>query len=171
MFGILALLFIIVPIIEIYVLVQVADGLGWLNSLGLIVVLSVLGAWLVKQQGFGILRRMNEQIADHKMPSNELVDGGLVLFAGALMLTPGFVTDAVGFFLLLPPTRALVRPPLVRRLKSRVVASPAGQSPIGQWWFTRGGGAGPGGSGPHGSGPVYDVPSSPTDPTDGPVDG
>lgn len=166
MFPILVVLFIVLPIIEIYVLVQVADGLGWFNSLALIVFLSVLGAWLVKRQGFEILRRMGAQIADQKMPSNELVDGGLVLFAGALMLTPGFVTDAVGFFCLLPPTRALIRPPLVKRLQVRMEASPAGQSPVGRWYFGRGAG-GSGGAGPFGAGrrgPVYDVPSEPGQP-------
>ncbi len=126
MFRFLLLAFIVVPIVEIYVLAQVADSIGWLNGLALILLISFAGAYLVRKQGFEILRRLQAQIAQGNMPNNELVDGGLVLFAGALLLTPGFVTDAIGFFCLFPPTRALIRPPLVTRMKNRVHVQTSG---------------------------------------------
>lgn len=148
MFRFLLLSFIVVPIVEIYVLAQVADSLGWLNGIALILLISFAGAFLVRRQGFEILRRLQAQIAQGNMPNNELVDGGLVLFAGALLLTPGFVTDAIGFFCLMPPTRALIRPPLVARMKTQVRVQTSG--------FFGGAGGSFGGFGRRG-GPVYDA--------------
>ncbi len=148
MFRFLLLSFIVVPIVEIYVLAQVADSLGWLNGIALILFISFAGAFLVRRQGFEILRRLQTQIAQGNMPNNELVDGGLVLFAGALLLTPGFVTDAIGFFCLLPPTRALIRPPLVARMKKQVHVQTSG-------FF--GGAADPFAGFGRRSGPVYDT--------------
>jgi len=114
-FGLLVLLFLVVPIIELYLIVQVASGIGVLETLGLLV-----GAWLVRAQGLGVLARIHGQLAQGKVPGTELVDGLLVLFAGALMLTPGFMTDALGLLLLIPPTRAIIRTVLVHRFRNRV---------------------------------------------------
>jgi UPF0716 protein FxsA len=116
---VLALLFLIIPIAELYVLVQVAGSIGVLNSLGLLVLISVGGAWLAKWAGLGVLRRLQATVAAGKVPSAELVDGFLVLLAAALMLTPGFLTDALALVLLLPPTRAVVRGALIRRFRQR----------------------------------------------------
>jgi len=93
-----------------------------LNTIGLLVLVSVVGAWLVRREGLDILRRAQEEAAQGRIPGREIVDGLLVLGAGALMLTPGFVTDAVGLALLFPPTRALVRAMATRRL-TRSMAS------------------------------------------------
>ncbi len=127
MFGIILIAFLVVPLVELYVIIQVAGGLGVLETIGLLVLVSIVGAWLVRVQGVGVLRRIRGQLARGVMPGTELVDGALVLFAGALMLTPGFVTDAVGLLLLLPPTRLPIRALLVRRFRSRVqvVSGPA----------------------------------------------
>ncbi len=129
MFLLIAFLFLVVPIVELYVIVQVAGGIGVLETIGLLIVVSIVGAWLVRREGMGVLRKTQEQLAQGNMPAKQLVDGALILFAGALMLTPGFVTDGVGVFLLVPPTRILVRNALMRRFKSRVTV--AGGFPMG----------------------------------------
>src|SRR5207237_3369238 len=90
--------------------------LGVLDTLVLLVVISMAGAWLVKREGIGVLRRIREQSRAGVVPGKELVDGGLILLAGALMLTPGFITDAVGLLLLLPPVRAGLRAVVRRRM-------------------------------------------------------
>ncbi|MED5393075.1 MAG: FxsA family protein [Actinomycetota bacterium] len=122
MLFILFLVFVVTPIVELAVIVQVAGSTGVLNTIGLLVLVSVVGAWLVRREGLGILRRAQREAAAGRIPGREMIDGMLVLGAGALMLTPGFVTDAVGLALLFPPTRALVRAVVTRRL-TRSVAS------------------------------------------------
>ena len=122
MLLILFLVFVVTPIVELAVIVQVAGSTGVLNTIGLLVLVSVVGAWLVRREGLDILRRAQEEAAQGRIPGREIVDGLLVLGAGALMLTPGFVTDAVGLALLFPPTRALVRAMATRRL-TRSMAS------------------------------------------------
>jgi UPF0716 protein FxsA len=117
MLGPLALLFLVVPLAELYVLIQVSHHVGVGTSLVLLVLVSVVGAWLTKHAGLGVLRRLQLTVRQGRVPSNELVDGFLVLFAGALLLTPGFLTDALALVLLAPPTRAAVRGLLIRRLK------------------------------------------------------
>lgn len=86
--------------------------------LGLILV-SVAGAWLVKREGLGVLRRAQEHVRNGQVPGQELVDGVLILFAGALLLTPGFLTDLIGILLLVPPVRALLRATASARLAKR----------------------------------------------------
>ena len=103
----LGLVFIVGPIVELYVIIQVAQVIGGWETVALLIVESILGAWLMKRQGRGVLARIQSSLDAGRMPTKELVDGGLILFAGALMLTPGFVTDILGFVLLVPPTRAL----------------------------------------------------------------
>ena len=131
MLGLLALLFLVVPIAELYVIVQVASGIGVPETILLLIGISVAGAWLAKREGIGVLRRVQATVADGRVPSGELVDGGLVLLAGALMITPGFLSDCLALVLLFPPTRALVRRTLlvavVRRARVTVVTgAPAG---------------------------------------------
>ena len=84
--------------------------------------MSVIGAWLVKREGISLMRRVQRQVRDGQLPSNELVDGVLLLVAGAMMLAPGFITDAIAIMLLLPPTRAVVRTILRRRFRGRIVS-------------------------------------------------
>lgn len=116
----LILAFIVVPIVELAVILQISQVIGLLPTLALVVVVSVTGAWLVKREGVGVLRRMQEQLQQGQLPAKEIVNGVLILFAGALMLTPGFVTDLLGLVLLVPPTRALVRAVLMRRFEHRI---------------------------------------------------
>lgn len=118
MIGLLVLLFVVVPIAELYVIVQVADGVGAANTILLLIGISVLGAWLAKRAGIGVLNRLQHTIRQGRVPSGELVDGGLVLFAGALMITPGFLSDLLAILLLLPPTRAVARHAILRRIRA-----------------------------------------------------
>lgn len=117
MLLVLGLLFVVVPIVEIYFIIQVAHVIGGWETIGLLIFESLLGAWLMKRQGIGALNRIAQAIEQHRAPGKELIDGFLILVAGVLMVTPGFVTDVFGFLLLLPPTRAIVRRLLVARFK------------------------------------------------------
>lgn len=114
---VLGVLFVVAPIVEIYFIIQVAHVIGGWQTLGLLIIESMLGAWLMKRQGIGVLNRISQAIEQRRAPGTELIDAFLILLAGALMLTPGFVTDVFGFLLLLPPTRAVVRRLLVGRFK------------------------------------------------------
>jgi UPF0716 protein FxsA len=119
-FGPLVFLFILVPIAELYVIVQVGHVLGVVNTLALLVLISFAGAWLMKREGLGALRRAQRQVDAGMVPGRELVDGALIVLAGALLLAPGFITDAVGLLLLLPPVRAGVLSFARHRLERRV---------------------------------------------------
>jgi len=116
---VLAALFLVLPIAELYVLVQVSQGFGILNTIGLLVLVSVVGAWLCKREGLSVLRRIRASLERYEVPHRELVDGGLVLLAGALLITPGFLTDCLGIVLLVPPTRIAVRGAVLRALSRR----------------------------------------------------
>jgi UPF0716 protein FxsA len=126
MAGLLLLLFLIVPIVELYVIIQVGSWLGVVPTLALLVLVSVLGAWLVKREGLGMWARVRSQLERGALPANELIDGFLILLAGALMLTPGFVTDIVGILLLIPATRSLARLVFARRFKARLERATVG---------------------------------------------
>lgn len=121
----LLLLFIVVPIVELAVILQVGSLIGVWWTIALLVADSILGSLLMRSQGRAVWRRFNEAIASARPPAREVVDGVLVIFGGALLLTPGFVTDIGGLLLLLPPTRAVVRRLLVRRFASRLVVTAA----------------------------------------------
>jgi UPF0716 protein FxsA len=119
--AVLALLFLVVPLVELYVIIQVGQAIGALNTIGILVLDSVVGGWLMKREGIGVMRRLQAQLEQGAMPGREIVDAFLILFGGALMLTPGFLTDLIGIALLLPPVRAVVRTVLARRFKTIVV--------------------------------------------------
>src|SRR6266540_563235 len=119
----LVLLFIVVPIVEIYVIIQVGQAIGALWTIALLVADSILGSMLMRSQGRAAWRRFNETVACGRVPAREVLDGALVIFGGALLLTPGFVTDIFGLIFLLPPTRTVVRRLLVRRFAGRFTVS------------------------------------------------
>jgi UPF0716 protein FxsA len=116
---VLALVFLVVPIVEIYVMLQVAGTIGVPETILLLIGISFMGAWLAKMAGIGVLARLQRTVRAGKVPSAELVDGGLVLLAGALMITPGFLSDCLAIVLLLPPSRAIVRGVVLRRIRAR----------------------------------------------------
>jgi UPF0716 protein FxsA len=119
----LVLLFIAVPIAELAVIIQVGQAIGIWWTIGLLIADSLLGSWLMRHQGRASWRRFNEAVATGRVPTREVLDGALVIFGGALLLTPGFLTDILGLVLLVPPTRAIVRAVLARRLTARMVAA------------------------------------------------
>ena len=104
-FQILLLAFIAVPIIEIYVLIQVGSVIGALPTVALVVFTAVLGAWLIRAQGFATVNRMRTSLDRGELPAVEMLEAVCLLVAGALLLTPGFVTDSIGFVLLIPALR------------------------------------------------------------------
>ena len=119
---VLLVLFVLVPIAEIAVLIQVGQEIGVLETLALMVVVSIVGAWLVKREGVGVWRRAQRQIDAGVVPGRELVDAALIMLAGALLLTPGFLSDCLGILLLLPPVRAGLRRFVIARMRKRVLA-------------------------------------------------
>jgi UPF0716 protein FxsA len=116
----LVVLFIVVPLAELYVILKVGDAIGVLPTIALLAADSLLGSILLRSQGRVVWRRFNETLAAGRMPHREVMDGVLVIFGGAFLITPGFITDIVGVILLLPPTRSLVRAYVARRLGRRV---------------------------------------------------
>jgi UPF0716 protein FxsA len=121
----LALAFIIVPLAELAVIVVVGKAFGFLATFALLLGFSLLGAWLARRAGWAAWRRFQVALAQGRVPTAEVADGAMVLLAGALLLTPGFITDMVGLLLLLPQTRALARrrvPALARRRRERRAA-------------------------------------------------
>ena len=122
MFARLLILFILVPIAELAIFMTLGERLGLPTTLAIIVLTGILGASLTKTQGVKAIANFQAALASGKMPHREIVDGLLILIAGAVLLTPGFLTDAIGFLLLVPPVRAVIRGALAEKLKSRIVS-------------------------------------------------
>src|ERR1700761_2617057 len=144
----LVLLFIVVPIAELYVIIQVGEWIGVWPTLLLLLLDAFLGSWLLKHEGLRAWRRFNEALAERRLPAKEVADGFLVILGGALLIAPGFITDFFGVLLLIPPTRALARRVLRRFTWGRVavVGFPGAMGGFG-------GGRGPGaGGGPGAAG-------------------
>jgi UPF0716 protein FxsA len=117
-------LFLVVPFVELYIILEVVGpALGAPLTIGLLALDSVIGALLFKSQGRSVWRRFNRTMSEGRVPHREVVDGVLVIFGGAFLITPGFVTDIAGILLLLPPTRAVIRRLLIRRIGRRVVVA------------------------------------------------
>jgi UPF0716 protein FxsA len=161
--ALLVVLFILLPIAEIYVIVQVAQGIGILPTLALLIGDGFVGAALARSQGRTAWERFNRALAEGRVPARETFDGAMIILGGALLLTPGFITDVVGFCLLIPPTRSLVRGLIARLARRRVafawrVAAPpprAGRGPYG---------------GPRRPGDAYDYEGSAQEITDPPAE-
>src|SRR5262245_7379553 len=145
------LLFILVPIAELYVIIKVGEAIGILPTLLLLIGDALLGSWLLRHQGRAAWVRFNRALAENRLPHKEVIDGVLVIFGGALLLTPGFITDIFGLILLIPPTRALVRAMSTRFFLARLSMGPR----AAHWGYSkvrgRGGGA-PGDAGSRGPG-------------------
>ena len=120
-------LFIVLPLAELYVILQVGDAIGAVWTILLLAADSLLGALLLRSQGRSVWRRFNTALAEGKMPHREVMDDVLVIFGGAFLITPGFITDVIGLLLLVPPTRALIRSRVVRRLGRRVTVEVGGR--------------------------------------------
>jgi UPF0716 protein FxsA len=119
MFPLIAFLFLVVPIIEIYLLIQVGQviGAGW--TILLVVLTAVIGVWLLRIQGLSTLTRAQRRLQENELPAREILEGMALVVAGAFLLTPGFFTDTIGFLLLFPPTRVW----LVSMAASRMIVT------------------------------------------------
>jgi UPF0716 protein FxsA len=122
----LILVFIVVPLAELYVILKVGDSIGWAPTILILVADSLLGSVLLRTQGRSIWNRFNSALGEGRVPHREVLDGVLVIFGGAFLITPGFITDIVGLILLIPPTRAVVRRIVQRRLGRRVAVGVVG---------------------------------------------
>ncbi|MEO0559085.1 MAG: FxsA family protein [Bacteroidota bacterium] len=139
MFGRLFALFVIVPVLDLVVLVWAGERIGFWPTVGLILLTALVGSWLSKREGLAAWQAVQRKLATGGLPGPELIDGLLILVSGALLLTPGFLTDIAGLMGLIPVTRALARRVLSTRFKRavesgqvRVVGgAPFGQAPFG----------------------------------------
>jgi UPF0716 protein FxsA len=123
----LVLIFIVLPLAELYVLIQVGDAIGVWWTIALLLADSILGAMLLRAQGRTAWRRFNETLSAGRPPAREVLDGGLIIFGGAFLITPGFLTDIIGLLLLIPPTRAIFRKLLVRRYSKKIITGVTGR--------------------------------------------
>lgn len=146
--ALLLAVFIVVPIVELYVIIKVGGLIGVLPTLALLLADAVLGSLLLRHQGRGAWQRFNQALAARRFPGREVADGALIIVGGTLLLTPGFVTDIFGLLLLIPPTRAIVRGLLRRYAAHRFVVVGVG---------------GPGGAPGAGGPPRQDSPGRPYD--------
>jgi UPF0716 protein FxsA len=120
-------IFIVVPLAELYVILKVADSLlGWPLTIALLAADSLLGSWLLRSQGRAVWNRFNEAVRAGRVPHSEVIDGVLVIFGGAFLITPGFITDIIGLLLLVPPTRRVFRRWARRAIERRTVVAVAG---------------------------------------------
>jgi UPF0716 protein FxsA len=134
----LVVVFLFVPIVEIYVIIQVGQLIGPLPTIALLIIESLIGAWLLKREGRAAWLALQRAVGSGRLPAQELVDAGLVLVGGTLLLAPGFITDVIGFFCILAPTRPLARRLLLWLMLRRAArlaalgtpwAAPAGRRP------------------------------------------
>ena len=134
MFMMLLAMFIIVPLAELFVIIEIGSRIGYLYTILILILVSFGGAALAKRQGYSAMARIQEDFRQGRMPGDSLIDGALILSAALLLLTPGYITDAVGLLLLLPPVRLLVRRYARRRLQAAIDRrtlrfSPGGRPP------------------------------------------
>ena len=122
--------FIVLPLAELYVILEVVGPvLQWYGTVALLLIDSIIGTLLFRSQGRAVWKRFNEVLAEGRMPHREVLDGVLIVFGGAFLITPGFITDIFGLVLLIPPLRSLVRRLIVRRLGKRVAVGVVGGQP------------------------------------------
>jgi UPF0716 protein FxsA len=129
----LVALFILVPLAELYVILQVGDWIGPVWTIVLLAADSVVGSLLLRSQGRAVWRRFNDALAAGRMPHREVQDGVLVIFGGAFLITPGFITDVFGLLMLLPPTRVVIRRLGMRAIRRRVRLRVADRPPGGRY--------------------------------------
>ena len=116
----LLILFVLVPVTELYILIEVGKKIGSLTTIGIIILTGIIGAYLVKGQGFMILKKIQNDLNEGIMPGDSLIQGVIILTGGILLLTPGFVTDIVGFIFLIPVSRNVVKKYLLKWLKGKI---------------------------------------------------
>ena len=119
-FSSLLTAFIVMPLLELWLLVKLGGHYGVGPTLLLVVVTGIAGAWMARTQGVMILLSIQRELAEGRMPAPQMIDGVMILVAGILLLTPGLITDAAGFLLLVPPVRVIIRGWLRRKLERKL---------------------------------------------------
>ncbi|PIU25193.1 MAG: membrane protein FxsA [Candidatus Infernicultor aquiphilus] len=114
------MLFIAIPVVELYILIEVGKKIGSLTTIGIIILTGILGTYLIKSQGFMILRKIQNDLNEGIMPGDSLIQGAIILLGGVLLLTPGFITDITGFIFLIPAGRKIVKKYLLKWLKGKI---------------------------------------------------
>lgn len=164
--GRLFLLFVIVPLADLTLLVWAGGQIGFWPTVAIVVLTAAAGSWLAKREGSAAWRRVQSKLGSGGVPGPELIDGLIILIAGVLLLTPGFLTDLTGFLGLLPPTRALIRRVISAKLQTavqegRVRVTTGGMSGFGGGFASGGmGGFGGPGAAPFGVPPVHAAPEA-----------
>lgn len=120
----LLVLFIGIPLLEIQLLLQLNDAIGWLDTLAVVIATGILGAALARAQGLRVIQAIRTELAAGRAPTPQILDGVLVFLAGVLLITPGLLTDTVGFLLLIPATRRWLRQRVLRRIERAFMNGP-----------------------------------------------
>jgi UPF0716 protein FxsA len=118
--GKLFLLFTLVPFIEVYILIRVGSHIGFWETVCIVIMTGMIGAWLARQQGSHLFRKLLQDIQQGRLPADTILDGVLVLIGSVLLITPGFITDIFGIGLIFPPTRLVVRKILQKRITAKI---------------------------------------------------
>lgn len=116
----LFLVFAIVPVVELSVLIYVGSHIGTLNTIAIILLTAVVGAYMVRLEGLGVVYRIQGNLSEGVFPAEELINGAMILVAGALLLTPGFFTDLAGFLMVFPATRKIIKPAIKKYFSKRI---------------------------------------------------
>ena len=116
----LMLIFVCLPIAELAVLIRVHDHFGWANTIGLVFLTGVAGAFLARAQGLMVVMQIRRDLAEGRMPAPRMIDGVMILIAGVMLITPGLITDTAGFLLLCPPVRAFLRVWMRRKFEESI---------------------------------------------------
>jgi UPF0716 protein FxsA len=120
MFFKLFLLFTVIPVAELAILIKVGSVIGTFNTIAIVIMTAVVGAYMVKMEGLGIIYRIQQNMEEGIFPAEELISGVMILVAGALLLTPGFLTDVIGFLLVVPASRNIIKRVIKQYLKKRM---------------------------------------------------
>jgi UPF0716 protein FxsA len=124
----LALVFVVVPVLEIYLLIQLGQVVGPWWTILILIADGIFGSWLMKREGSRAWRGLQQALASHRMPATELADGALILIGGTLLVTPGFISDVVGLFCVLPFTRPVARRALTRVITRKLATAATGRA-------------------------------------------
>jgi len=120
MFFKLFLIFAVVPLIELGILIEIGSHIGVLNTITLVILTAVVGAYMVRQEGLGVLYRIQKNMNEGQFPADELINGAMILVAGALLLTPGVFTDIIGFLMVFPASRNFIRKFITKYLEKKI---------------------------------------------------
>jgi len=131
----LLLLFILVPALDLILLIEIGQLVGTLPTIGLIIFTGVLGAFLVRRQGLKVLARMTDEFRAGQLPTDAIFDGAIILIAGALLMTPGILTDTLGFLCLIPATRRMIKRVIWSRIErairsGQIITATYGETPF-----------------------------------------